>query len=206
MISDGAPGEQATVINRNSTGSMGTPKLHRLLLAECSIAESIIRSIVNQSFATGNAKPSLDESPLKPWIIEMAKTLIIYRTKTTSCGLTVQSGEGILLKRQPSPHPTLIKVRLSSWLSQALPPCFVPHPLFVHVPVERTIVYSDKEQGSRPALRLADSERVCCVHDEAAGGYAVAGWQWTGRGRYGEKVWLANAARHRICHVLRRWI
>jgi hypothetical protein len=73
-----------------------------------------MRSIVNQSFAAGASKPSLDESPLKPWIIEMAKTLIILRTKTTACGLTVQSGEGILLKRQPSPHPTLIKVRPSS--------------------------------------------------------------------------------------------
>ncbi len=112
--SGGAPDEQAPVINRNSTGSLGTPKLHRLLFTECSNAEAVMRSIVNQSFAAGDSKPSLDESPLKPWIIEMAKTLIIYRTKTTSCGLTVQSGEGILLKRQPSPHPTLIKVSSST--------------------------------------------------------------------------------------------
>lgn len=114
MISSGTPGDQAPVINRNSTGSLSTGPAHRLLLAECSNAESIMRSIVNQSFAAGDSKPSLDESPLKPWIIEMANTLIILRTETTACGLTVQSGEGILLKRQPSPHPTLIKVRPSS--------------------------------------------------------------------------------------------
>lgn len=109
-VETGTP-DQPPVINRNSTGSQGTPKQHRLLLTECSNAESIMRSIVNQSIAAGVERPSLDESPLKPWIIEMAKTLIIYRTKTSSCGFASQSGEGILLKRQPSPHPTLIKVR-----------------------------------------------------------------------------------------------
>ena len=97
------------LINRNSTGSLGTPKLHRILLNECSKAESSMRAIVNQSIDDGVQKPSLDESPLKPWIIEMAKTILIYRTSTTACGIAALTGEGVLIKRLPSPPPTLIK-------------------------------------------------------------------------------------------------
>lgn len=98
------------VINRNSTGSQTTPKLHQLLLKECASVEAIMRTIVNQNFLESpGARPSLDESPLKPWIIEMAKMLLIFKTTTSSCGFASVSGEGVILKRLPSPHPTLVK-------------------------------------------------------------------------------------------------
>jgi len=103
------PSPSPPLINRNSTGALGTPKLHRLLLSECALAEATMRTIVNQSIADHLQQPSLDESPLKPWIIQMAKTILIYRTSTSACGVTALSGDGVLIKRLPSPHPTLIK-------------------------------------------------------------------------------------------------
>ncbi len=104
-----SPSPSPPLINRNSTGALGTPKLHRLLLSECALAEATMRTIVNQSIADHLQQPSLDESPLKPWIIQMAKTILIYRTSTSACGVTALSGDGVLIKRLPSPHPTQIK-------------------------------------------------------------------------------------------------
>lgn len=76
---------------------------------ECAVAEDIIRRIVQQNNEESNSRPSLDESPLKPWIIEMAKTVLIFETTTTSMVYGSMKGHGVLLKRLPSTHPSLIK-------------------------------------------------------------------------------------------------
>jgi lipid-binding SYLF domain-containing protein len=99
------------IINRNSTGGRDkTPKQHALLCRECANAEDAIRSIVQQNFAeSSGGPPSLDESPLKPWIIEMAKTLIVYKASSAAFGFASLTGEGVMLKRLPSSHPSLVK-------------------------------------------------------------------------------------------------
>lgn len=71
--------------------------------------EDIIRRIVQQNNLESNSRPSLDESPLKPWIIEMAKTVLVFETTTRSMVYGSMTGHGILLKRLPSTHPSLIK-------------------------------------------------------------------------------------------------
>lgn len=78
-------------------------------MQECAAVEDIIRRIVQQNSLETTSRPSLDESPLKPWIIEMAKTVLIFETTTSSMVYGSLTGRGVLLKRLPSNHPSLIK-------------------------------------------------------------------------------------------------
>jgi hypothetical protein len=73
--------------------------VHRQFAHECQQAEDIIRHIVQQGNKDTTGRSSFDESPLKPWIIEMAKTVLVYNVKTTSCLYGTMQGQGVLLKR-----------------------------------------------------------------------------------------------------------
>lgn len=72
-----------------------------LLGRECAEAESIVRTIVNQE-TTENWPLSWDESPLKPWIIDQANTLLIYRMKKTAFFYGSLTGTGIMFTRYRS--------------------------------------------------------------------------------------------------------
>eukprot|EP00889_Picochlorum_renovo_P006169 jgi/Picre1/33199/NNA_008524.t1 len=72
--------------------------VHRQFAHECQQAEDIIRHIVQQGNRETSGRPSFDESPLKPWIIEMAKTVLVYSVKTTSCLYGTMQGLGFSLK------------------------------------------------------------------------------------------------------------
>lgn len=74
----------------------------------CQDAESIVREIVQQDQATGHL--SWDESPLKPWIIDSARSILIMRWQKSSFLVGCGSGHGILFTRCPTAHKSLIKV------------------------------------------------------------------------------------------------
>lgn len=96
-------------VARTSTSSLLEQDRKHQLMQECAAVEDIIRRIVQQNNLESNSRPSLDESPLKPWIIEMAKTVLVFETTTRSMVYGSMTGHGILLKRLPSTHPSLIK-------------------------------------------------------------------------------------------------
>lgn len=96
-------------VSRTSTSSILEQDRKHQLMQECAAVEDIIRRIVQQNNLESNHRPSLDESPLKPWIIEMAKTVLVFETTTRSMVYGSMTGHGILLKRLPSTHPSLIK-------------------------------------------------------------------------------------------------
>lgn len=120
-----------SVISRSSTSSLLPQDRKQQLMHECAVVEDIIRRIVQQNNLESNSRPSLDESPLKPWIIEMAKTVLIFETTTTSLGYGSMKGHGVLLKRLPSTHPSLIK-----WSS----------PLFINITARGGGVMFGKQQ------------------------------------------------------------
>lgn len=69
------------------------------LSRQCAEAEETIRQIVNQENIETVGPLSWDESPLKPWIIEMAHTVFLYRTVHRSGFYGRVSGHGIIIKR-----------------------------------------------------------------------------------------------------------
>lgn len=74
----------------------------------CQEAERIVRDIVHQEEATGNL--SWDESPLKPWIIDSARSLLIMQWEKSSFLYGSGKGQGIIVTRCPTAHKSLIKV------------------------------------------------------------------------------------------------
>ena len=83
-----------------------------ILNRECAEAEAIIREIVQQENADlqASSRPlSWDESPLKPWIINQAQTLLVFRMRKTAFLYGSVSGSGILMKRLDTKHASLIK-------------------------------------------------------------------------------------------------
>lgn len=81
------------------------------LIRECKEAETILREIVQQETRCDNedTAATVDEAPLKPWVIEMANTIAIYRfTKTAFlCGST--HGHGIIIKRLSTASYDLVR-------------------------------------------------------------------------------------------------
>lgn len=58
-----------------------------------------MRRIVRQSISEESEHLSIDESPLKPWIIERAHSVLLFKTVHTSCVYGRMKGTGILIKR-----------------------------------------------------------------------------------------------------------
>ena len=129
---------------------------------ECAFVEDIIRQIVHQNNIETQGKPSFDESPLKPWIIEMAKTVLVYHTETSSCLYGATRGHGVVLKRLPSSHPSLIK-----WSA----------PLFVKIRLQGGGLMFGSQHRSAFAVCTTDELEHMLVEDAHghSHGYSVRG-------------------------------
>lgn len=96
-----------------------TPDQHALLSRECADAEAVWRRILS-SLDNPNY---LAESPIKPWILDQAQLVLIYRMRKTSCLVGAASGGGVVIARLPSAHrdlfrwsaPLFVKVSLTSF-------------------------------------------------------------------------------------------
>lgn len=156
--------EAAMSTSRSSTSSQQQQQQDRKqrLMHECAVVEDIIRRIVQQNNLESNSRPSLDESPLKPWIIEMAKTVLVFETTTTSMVYGTMTGHGVLLKRLPSTHPSLIK-----WSS----------PLFVKIRARGGGLMFGKQQRLAFAVCTTTQLEDALLHgpDSATNGHSFKG-------------------------------
>lgn len=73
--------------------------INSTLSHECALAEQILRDIVHQENLDTDRPLSADESPLKPWIVQSAQTILIWTSVERCFGYASITGHGILIKR-----------------------------------------------------------------------------------------------------------
>lgn len=90
---------------------MGVDDVERksILTRECADAEKVWRSICHLEEAEATSAADLNESPIKPWILDQAQLVFFYTTRKSSFLIGGGTGTGLVLARLPSPHPSLIR-------------------------------------------------------------------------------------------------